>query len=124
MALTYSIVREVLKLVRDVPDVIPIDTLVEAGMNRQDIVRLAANHSGEPISDGPAPLPSSQRYVGTVFAVDGLLADADGVYTPDLLIFLAGKLNVMWQSPFETGGANVRYMRSRIEDAAVKGEGG
>lgn len=116
MPMTYSIVLATLKLVRDVPDVIPVADLVNAGMDDPDMRSLANNHKSEMIT-------STDRYKGGVFAVDSLLAEADGVYTPDLLIYLAGKLKVAWQSPFETGGANVRYMKSRIEDAAVAGGG-
>jgi hypothetical protein len=92
VALTSERILATLKLIPDSPDVIPTAQLVSLGLPARDMEILAANHTGQEIPGGSATgETSTDRYRGTLFAVDPLLAEEEGVYTPDLLVWLAGK---------------------------------
>ena len=90
-----TVVRQVLMLIPDEPDVIPVIDISSQGIPLQDAEILAANHSGGMVPNtqvqGEA---SSDRYAGGVFEVNPDLAQIEGVYVPDLLVYLAGKAGV------------------------------
>ena len=90
-----TVVRQVLMLIPDEPDVIPVIDIASQGVPLQDVEILAANHSGGMVPNTPAQgEKSSDRYAGGVFELDSHLAQVEGVYVPDLLIYLAGKAGV------------------------------
>jgi hypothetical protein len=119
MALTTNKILKTLSLLGEEPDVLSRETLIENGMESHTVEILAANHEGGITDGGHRADPSIVRYAGGIFQVDPLLVDARGVYTPDLLVHLAGVLGVSLVFPYETVQENYQHAQTVLREACL-----
>ena len=116
MVLPRTTLLAVINTIADEPTVYPVESLVALGLPDRDMRILAANHTGEPVPGGSGAVgeTSTDRYKGTSFAPDPSIYFTRGVYSPDLLLWLAGKHGVSLTFPTDSAEANIAYAKERL----------